>query len=78
MKTFLLGTFVALTTGVAAFAGEVMVEPLPETGGGDGTAGLVLLAMIGVVIASGSGAFATRNANSLDISADDADDSAGF
>lgn len=78
MKTFLLGTFVALTTGVAAFAGDVVIQPMPETGGGDGTAGLVLLAMIGVVIATGSGAFASRNANKLDIKANDADDNAGF
>lgn len=78
MKTFLLGTVIALTTGVAAFAGDVVIQPMPETGGGDGTAGLVLLAMIGVVIATGSGAFASRNANKLDIKANDADDNAGF
>lgn len=74
MKSILLGLVIAMTTGFAAYAGDVqVVEP-----SSDSSAGLILLALIGVVVATGGGMFATRNANSLDIEADDADDNAGF
>lgn len=74
MKSTILGLGFAMTAGVMAHAGDVRVEEA----NGDSTAGLILLALIGVVVATGSGMFSTRNDNSLDIEADDADDNAGF
>ena len=77
MKSILLGLLFTLPMAVSAMADELVAEPVP-TSGGDGSGALILLAMVGVVIATGSGMMATRNANSLDIEADDADDNAGF
>jgi hypothetical protein len=74
MKSIFLGLGLLMTTGVMAHAVELKAA---ETSS-DSATGLILLAMVGVVVATGSGIFATRNDNSLDIEADDADDNAGF
>lgn len=74
MKTVLMGLVIAMTIGFGASAGA---QPIAEPSS-DSSAGLILLALIGVVVATGGGMAATRNANSLDIEADDADDNAGF
>lgn len=74
MKSIFLGLGLALAAGVAAHAGE---EPIVESSS-DGSAAFILLALVAVVVATGSGVLSSRNKNSLDIKADDADDNAGF
>lgn len=69
-----LTTIATLFTATAAMAGDM---PMADASS-DSTGGLILLAMIAVVVATGGGMFATRNDNSLDITSEDADDNAGF
>lgn len=78
MKSIIFGFGLAIATGVAAFAGmSVPEEPVVESSS-DGNGALILLALVAVVVATGSGVLSSRNNNSLDIKADDADDNAGF
>lgn len=77
MKSIIFGFGLAIATGVAAFAGMLTEEPVVESSS-DGNGALILLALVAVVVATGSGVLSSRNNNSLDIKADDADDNAGF
>ncbi|MEL6840439.1 MAG: hypothetical protein AAFP85_14180 [Pseudomonadota bacterium] len=76
----LCATFAA----TASFGGAEMVPPMePEASSdsnGDATGALILLALVGMVIASGQmgSGVAGRSANKLHIHADDIDESAGF
>ncbi|WP_439156233.1 hypothetical protein [Yoonia sp.] len=73
MKSIFLGFCITVASAVAAQAGEFKAES-----SSDGNAAFILLALVAVVVATGSGMLATRNDNSLDIKSDDADDNAGF
>jgi hypothetical protein len=78
MKTFFLTAFTILST-TAAFAGDAVVAPveaIPDSGSGDGA--LILLALLGIVIASSAlGGVATRGATDMDIDPADINDEIG-
>jgi hypothetical protein len=70
VKTLIL-TICATVAATSAVAGEVV--EVPATGSGDGA--LILLALLGVVIASSAiGGAATRNATTMDIDPTDIDE----
>ncbi|WP_342076017.1 hypothetical protein [Yoonia sp. SS1-5] len=63
-----------------AVAGTAPMPTMPEVSqSSDLEGGLILLALVGVVIATSKlGGLATRNANVLEISGDDADQTSGY
>ncbi len=75
MKTIIL-SFCATLVATTAFAGMAVVDPVAETqSGGSGDGALILLALLGVVIASSAvGGMATRNNNTMDIDPTDIDE----
>jgi hypothetical protein len=75
MKTLIL-SICASVCASAAVATPAIVEPIPAESSSDGA--LVLLALIGIVIASTAlGGVATRNSTDMDIDPTDINDSFG-
>lgn len=74
MKTLIL-SICATLAATTAFAGDIIVDPVAETQSGSGDGALLLLALLGVVIASSAiGGMATRNTSTMDISPTDIDE----
>lgn len=70
MKNLILFAAICAAAG-SAYASVPIVEPSES----DATPALILLALLGVVIASGSGMLSSRNSkNVMDITATDAED----
>lgn len=78
MKYLLLSALLICAAGATlAGSGPAVVPNNTDSGTSEGA--IILLALVGMVIASGQlGGLATRNANKLEIEPAEADDNAGF
>lgn len=80
-KLFLCSLLAVFAASSAIAVDEIEVPPPAVSSSSDGNAGVafLFLAMIGIVVASGNGAFVARADNNvLMIEADDATDNSGF
>jgi len=87
MKSFLMSMCIVVCGATSVYAVDEIVpvdpvEPVVEASSGSdsmATGAVVLFALIGMVIISGNGGFASRDANNLmTIGEDEADNNAGF